>query len=84
MKALAQTLRAQRASLVVDPIHAEYAPVSAYAKQIAAIKEAPFDVVTIPKGSAAYSMGYRFVSIPHTELDYYLANGATKTTGAAP
>ena len=83
MKALTQTLRAQRASLVVDPIHADYAPVVAYAKQIAALKGEPFDVVTIPEGSAAYRMGYRFVSIPRTELDYYLANGATKATERA-
>lgn len=81
--ALALTLRSQRRALLVEPIHATLAPVKAYAKQIAALKGEPFDVVTIPEGSAAYKMGYRFVSIPRTEMDYYLNNGA-KATGSTP
>jgi hypothetical protein len=73
---LHQTLKRQRATLQVEPIHAQADPVRAYAKQIAALKGEPFIVITIPEGSAAYRMGYRFASIPVSELDYYLANGS--------
>jgi hypothetical protein len=41
------------------------------------MKEA-HSVVTIPEGSRAHEIGYRFASIPDSELDYYLANGATR------
>lgn len=74
--ALTSTLKQQRSSLVVEPIHATYAPVRAYADQVAALKGEPFDVVTIPEGSAAYCMGYRFVSVPRSETAYYVSNGA--------
>lgn len=73
---LTKTLKRQRATLEVEPIHAQAKPVCAYAKQIEKIKGEPFSVVTIPEGSAAHRMGYRFVSIPDTELPHYLANGA--------
>lgn len=73
---ITKTLKRQRESLQVEPIHARPEPVRAYADQIAAMKGEPFSVVTIPEGSAAYRMGYRFVSIPNTELRHYLANGA--------
>lgn len=74
--ALKQTLRHQRNALEIEPIHAELAPVQEYAKHISELKGEPFSVVTIPKGTAAYGLGCRFVSIPDTELDYYLSNGA--------
>jgi hypothetical protein len=73
---LTKSLKRQRAALQVEPIHAQAAPVRAYAKQIAELKGEPFSVVTIPDGSAAHRMGYRFVSIPDSELPHYLANGA--------
>jgi hypothetical protein len=75
---IARTIWRQREALEVEPIHAKAEPVRAYAKQIAELKGEPFSVVTIPAGSAAYCMGYRFVSIPDSELPHYLANGAAK------
>lgn len=86
MKALTKTLQRQRAVLSIEPIHADLAPVQAYAKRISEETGEPHSVVTIPEGSAAYHMTYRFVSIPDTELDYYLANGAQlapSATGSA-
>lgn len=71
------TLRRQRETLEVDPIHARIEPVRAYAKQIAEMKGEPFSVIVIPEGTTAHSMGYRYASIPDTELPYYLKNGAT-------
>lgn len=65
----------------VAPIHEKLGPVRAYAKLIAAEKAEPFDVVEIPVGSSAWSMGYRFVSIQRTERDYYLSHGAKATGG---
>ena len=62
----------------IEPIHAKRAPVVAYAQQLADFKGEPYSVVTIPEGSAAHRMGYRFVSIPNTELLHYLKNGATR------
>lgn len=74
---LTKSLKRQREALQVEPIHAQAEPVRAYAKQISELKGEPFSVVTIPDGSAAHRMGYRFVSIPGSELAHYLANGAT-------
>ena len=74
---MAKTLKRQRAVLQVEPIHAQVEPVRAYAKQIAELKGEAFSVVTIPDGSAAYRMGYRFVSISDGELPYYLEHGAS-------
>ena len=73
---ITKTLKKQRAALAVEPIHAQAEPVRAYARQIAELKGEAFSVVTIPEGSSAHRMGYRFVSIPDTELPYYLGNGA--------
>ena len=73
---LTKTLKRQRAALQVEPVHASLAPVKAYAAQIGELKKEPFMVVTIPEGSAAHRMGYRFVSIPAAELPYYLERGA--------
>ena len=80
---LTQTLNAQRATLQIEPIHKLVDPVRAYADHISANKGEPFDVVTIPKGSSAYQMGYRFVSIPRSELAYFIANGSTDTKASA-
>lgn len=73
---MTETLKRQRESLRVEPIHAQVGPVKEYAKQISELKGERFSVVTIPEGSAAYRGGYRFVSIPNDELPHYLANGA--------
>lgn len=75
-KHLTATLKNQRDTLVIEPIHATVEPVRAYAVQIASAKGEPFSVVEIPEGSTAYGMGYRFASIPDAELDHYLASGA--------
>lgn len=53
-----------------------------YATQISTVKGVPHSVVTIPESSAAHSMGYRYASIPNTELDHYLANGAMLASDA--
>ena len=60
----------------MQPMHAEVEPVKAYAVEVSTLKGEPQCVVTIPEGSAAHQMGYRFVSIPETELAFYLASGA--------
>jgi hypothetical protein len=44
---------------------------------ISDLKGEPFYVVTIPQGTAAYQMGYRYVSVSGDELDDYLANGCS-------
>jgi hypothetical protein len=75
-KQLAATLKKQRDALVVEPIHATLEPVRAYAAQIASVTGQPFSVVEIPDHSAAYQMGYRYVSIPDAELNDYLSQGA--------
>lgn len=74
---LCATLKNQRSALLVEPLHKAVEPVRAYAKQIATLKGEPFSVIAIPEGSTAYIMGYRYASIPNTELEDYLANGAT-------
>lgn len=76
--AITKTLKRQREALQVEPIHAQAAPVKAYAEQISERQREPHSVVTIPEGSAAHRMGYRFVSIPDDELPYFLENGAKK------
>ena len=81
-KQLASTLKKQRDALMVEPIHATFEPVRAYATQISTVKGVPHSVVTIPESSAAHSMGYRYASIPNTELDHYLANGAMLASDA--
>lgn len=74
-KQLANTLRRQREAVQVEPIHKDPAPVHAYAKHISDLKGEKHHVVTIPEGSSAYGMGYRFVSVPGEELQHYLAQG---------
>lgn len=66
-----------RANTEMSPIHANAAPVRAYAQWISETKGEPYVVITIPQGSAAYRMGYRFTSIPESEQPHYVANGAT-------
>lgn len=73
---MTKTLQRQRAAAAVGPIHATLPPVQAYVRYISELKGEKFHAVTIPEGSAAHRMGYRFVSIPDAELAYYLANGA--------
>lgn len=43
-------------------------PVRAYAAQIAAYMGESYRIVTLPDGSTAYSMGYRYASIPQPNL----------------
>ena len=76
-KQLTKTVTRQRATAAIEPIHATLAPVLAYVKYISDLTGEPHRAVTIPEGSAAHSMGYRFVSVSLYELDYYCANGAT-------
>jgi hypothetical protein len=74
---LIKTLRKQRNIAAVEPIHATLAPVLAYVRYIGDLKGEVFHAVTIPEGSAAHGMGYRYASIPDDELAHYLASGAT-------
>jgi hypothetical protein len=74
----------ERTRIVREPIHATIEPVLAYAKWISEIKREPFSVVTIPPGTAAYRMGYRYVSVPNTELPYYIAGGAALAKPTQP
>ncbi len=76
-KELTKTLKRQRATAAVEPIHADLQPVLNYVKYISDLTGTPHRAVTIPEGTAAYGMGFRFVSVPLDEVDYYCANGAT-------
>ncbi len=73
---LITSLKQQRDTLVIEPIHATVEPVRAYAEQIARIKGELFSVVELPEGATAYSMGYRFACIPTSDLDHFLPGGA--------
>lgn len=77
MGTITTTGKRQRAAAAIDPIHAELEPVRRYAQWISQLKKEPHLVVSIPEGTAAYGMGYRFVSIPESERSHYLGNGAT-------
>lgn len=48
-KQLSATLKKQRDALMVEPIHATFEPVRAYATQISTVKGVPHSVVTIPR-----------------------------------
>ena len=78
---LTRTVKAQRATVIVEPIHADLAPVLAYVDHITRLKGTPHHAVIIPAGSTAHGMGFRFVSIPGDELAHYLANGAELAAG---
>ena len=73
---LINTIKRQRATAAVEPVHANLQPVLNYVKYISNLG-VKHRALTIPEGTAAYGMGYRFVSVPIDEVDYYLANGAT-------
>jgi hypothetical protein len=76
-KELTKTLKRQRATAAVEPIHANLPPVQAYVKYISDLTGVPHRAVTVPEGTAAHGMGFRFVSVSAHELDYYVENGAT-------
>ena len=76
MGTITTTGKRQRAGAAIDPIHAELEPVRRYAQWISQLKKEPH-LVSIPEGTAAYGMGYRFVSILESERSHYLGNGAT-------
>ena len=61
-----------------EPIAATLPPVLTYVDRISELTGTSHRAVTIPTGTAAHSMGYRFVSVSLDELDHYLANGATE------
>ncbi len=60
-----------------EAIHATLPPVRAWAVYLAKLKAKRYHVVTIPEGTRAHKMGYRYVTIDDTELPYYLEHGAT-------
>lgn len=76
MDTITKTVKRQRVEAAIDPIHAELEPVRRYAEWVSQLKKEPYLVVSVPEGTAAYGMGYRFVSIPESERGHYLANGA--------
>lgn len=55
---------------------AAYPPVERYAAALTRLKGVKHHVMSIPKGSAAYQLGYRYVSVPAGELAYYQSKGA--------
>jgi hypothetical protein len=61
-----------------EPIAATLPPVLAYVDRISELTGTSHRAITIPTGTAAHHMGYRFVSVSLDELDHYLANGATE------
>jgi len=74
-KKLTNTVKRQRAVAAVEPIHANLQPVLNYVKYISDLG-VNHRALTIPEGTAAHGMGYRFVSVPLNEVEYYVANGA--------
>lgn len=76
-KVIKDTISQLRSAMQIEPIHADLTPVKSYAREITNLKSEQFSVVSVPKGTAAHGMGYRFVCIPNSELDYYISNGAT-------
>lgn len=67
-----------------DSIHAQVEPVKAYAQELANHHKAARHVISIPEGSRAYLMGYRYVSIDDEELQGYIAGGAELITTVRP
>lgn len=59
-----------------SPCDAAYPPVERYRQFITKLKKARYHVVSIPKGPAAYELGYRYVCIEDAELAYYQSKGA--------
>jgi hypothetical protein len=66
-----------KTKMTMEPIHAEVAPVQTYAAWISQLKSGVWRVVTVPGGSRAYEMGYRYVAIQEEEVPHYLENGST-------
>lgn len=60
-----------------EPIHATVPPVAAYAEFASKTLGKTFHVITIPEGSTAHQMGYRYASVSDEELPDYLRGGAT-------
>lgn len=60
-----------------SPIHALAQPVVAYAKQIGHFTNTKYSVVSIPEGSRAHQLGYRFLSVKACNLPQCIADGAT-------
>jgi hypothetical protein len=65
-----------KTQMLIEPIHETLPPVVSYCKYIKDLTGKHHRVVAIPEGTAAYSMGYRFVSVPIGELADYIAGGA--------
>lgn len=80
----ASVIHKQRRRVRPDAIHAEVEPVKAYAQELANFQQQARHVVEIPEGSKAYSMGYRYVSIPDDELQGYIAGGAVLVATVHP
>lgn len=68
---------ARKPSVSPDPLSAELAPVQRYAEHIHAVTGKTHIVITIPEGTQAHSMGYRFATCEESELPYYTERGAT-------
>lgn len=65
-------------------IHAKKEHVIAYRNEFLKPLGLDHAVVTVPAGSAAYHMGYRFTTCARDELADYIAGGATLAEPAAP
>lgn len=61
----------------MQSMQADVAPVRAYAADLCKITGKTHHVITIPNGSQAFDMGYRYTTCPDDELDYYVQHGAT-------
>lgn len=65
-------------------VHVEADPVRAYVAELGKITGKTHHVITIPAGSPAYEMGYRYTTCPADELDNYMEHGATLVEDSAP
>lgn len=64
-------------------IHESQAHVELYAEQLHRDFGKDHVVISVPKGSAAYHMGYRWTTCPRAELPDYIAGGAKLATTEA-
>lgn len=67
-----------------EPCHATEAPVRAYCTELANLHQTPWHVVTVPEGSMAWSLGYRYASVSNADHQSYLDGGAGHVATCLP
>lgn len=75
-KVMLIALKKQVSEFTVHAIHKDEAPVSAYSQLVSLLRGEPHCVVTVPAGSSMHALGFRFLSVPVSKTEYYIANGS--------